>query len=1399
MNRDASQTGEHPLVPRDSAVDSEELELEDSIDASFDSFLREVAQAPMPLRLPRPGEWLGGKDGRRFEILEKIGIGGMGQVFRARDQELQRVVALKFLLPREQLADMAIQEARAIARLDHEHIVRIFDVSEWAPPHMTLRIPFLVMECLEGESLSALMRRGRVEPKRALEVLQGVLSGLAHAHAHHVIHRDLKPSNVFLTRQGTVKLLDFGLAHLTAAGGPSQALHLPTAGTPVYMAPEQWEGGAQDARTDLWTMGVVLYEMLTGELPWPYATLAELRQLVLSDEPAPLLRSRQPELPRELEAFVAMALAKEPEKRFQSAREMAEELRELRTRLGFVPGEQKARVPRRRQVTLVCCLLTGTNGNAEPLDADALGELEAAFHRKCVDTIHKHGGTIALFLGREVLACFGTPRMREDDAECAVRAALLLTGTLPRALQRALAHLSLGALNVKVGVHTDLMVLGEHSPDPREQRAVAIQGEAPQVAEWLARQAAPGEVLVGGTTWRLVGGSFETESRGAHSFDGLAGTSALETWRVVREREALSRFNRALTARGLTPLVGREYELRRLSEWWELARAGQGSCVLLTGEAGIGKSRLLQEFLQRIPPKSAYHLPSQCWPRFTSGALLPGFEVFKHHLLHVSPESDPRAQLEQLEQRLGGEFGMSREHVQVIGLFLHLPVAEDAVVRQLTPERRKELTFEALEDLLRRMSKDRPVLVTVEDMHWADSFVLELFDYLLEHIERERILIVLTARPEFQPPWALRPWFNRLLLDRLGPELATDLVQAAAGNRPLPAELVRELAKRSDGVPLFIEEMMRMVVERGGRPELPGTLPATLHELLLARLDLMPTRQRALVRMCSVVGRDFSLELLLVLTRSDESMLKRELAGLLRGGLLQEQRDATRARKPAFRFRHALLQDAAYASLSWRERRHYHRRLARILQARFGHEVASCPEVIAHHLTAAGNHEKAIEWWLRAGQLAQTRSAAHEAVTYLTQALTLLRGLPDADQRAAEELRILLSLGTPLYQLQGYGSPEAERTYARAWELLEQLGDALPPGHLSYAGWFSWHFTRAEFSRCQALGERLVRLGERHSSPELLMEGSHLMVYDFLVSGRVRTAVEYAERAMAYASQLESEPVSPEEDLQLTAPRIAALAFASMPCSLLGMPERARRYTARALERAEQLGHPYTLAYSLTYAAVASEIRQEPASALTWADRAVSLSSERSFELWRLWSSSIRGWALAELGQPQEGLELLQRELDRWWAFGVLLGRSFTLRLLAEVHLKLGQTGLGLQRVQAALDVIKKTGEHVYEAELHRLRGELLRARGKPHEARYCFVQALAVARHQEAGTYEARAAVGLARLLLEGGMQDKALRLLKRLGERLDLSPDAFDFQEARGLLERLTHGAVAAPPAGP
>ncbi|HEX8540043.1 MAG TPA: protein kinase, partial [Cystobacter sp.] len=539
-----------------------------------DDFLRQVTHVDVPRRAPRPGEHLGGPDGHRFEILAQIGGGSMGSVFRARDEELQRVVALKFLLSREGLPEAPMsallrQEAQAVAQLDHENIVRLFDVAEWSGEPWEPKVPFLVLECLEGESLGALLLRERPSLYRCLEIMEAVAAGLAHAHEHHIIHRDLKPDNVFVCRKGKVKLLDFGLAYITAASFPAP-LHLPAAGTPAYMAPEQWRGHQQDARTDLWAAGALLFEMLTGEPPCAEAGLSELRQWVLSDAPVPSVRERRPELPEEVAQLVAALLEKAPERRLSSAAELKAWLGRLEERLTPWRDGAHGLGPQRRQVTLLDCWLADLVGLAEHLDAEDFGELEGAFHQACSELIVRHGGSVTLCVGDSVLACFGYPQAREDDAEVAARVGLHLVTHLGAAIQQKLPYLPRRELTVKVGLHTDTVVL-DNLPRELQGRAAALQGEAPQFAAWLSRQAAPGTVCLSHTTWRLVQGAFRTEPLGARSFQGLAGEVKSELYRLVREKRTRGRFERAHEAGGLTPLVGREEELKRLDAHWERA------------------------------------------------------------------------------------------------------------------------------------------------------------------------------------------------------------------------------------------------------------------------------------------------------------------------------------------------------------------------------------------------------------------------------------------------------------------------------------------------------------------------------------------------------------------------------------------------------------------------------------------------------------------------------------------------------------------------------------------------------------------------------------------------------------------------------------------------------------
>ena len=1319
-----------------------------------DSFLHELTHTPLPFRKPIPGERVGGSDGRRYEVLSELGGGAMGLVYRARDEELQRSVALKFLLPRGRGAEgppagMLRQEARAIARFDHENIVRVYDVAEWSGVPWEPRVPFIVMECMEGESLAALLRREQPGLKRALQILAAVAAGLAHAHRRHVIHRDLKPGNVFITEKGTVKLLDFGLAWLVAAS-TSQVPQLATAGTPTYMAPEQWRGERQDERTDLWAAGVLLYEMLTGVLPFTATTLEDLRRQVLSADPVPSVRARRPKVPAEVARLVADLLEKDPERRLSSAEVLLERLTQLEERLGPWREETRAVAPQRRQVTLVSCRLSGLSGLTRHLDVDDLSELEAAFHRSCSELIQQKGGSLATLVGDEVLACFGYPVAREEDSEHAVQAGVALAASLPDSLRKRLPHLALGWLAVKVGIHTELIVFDDTPPELRG-RTPTIQGEAPRIATWLARQAEPGAVLLSHTTHTLVQRVFECEPLGRRTFEGLSGNLEVKGYQVLRERRTVFRFERALASGALSPLVGRERELAELLGQWERARSGHGGYVLVSGEAGLGKSRLIRELLERIPAEDSLRLRCQCWSQFSSSAFQAIVEMLQH-LLGLEGEAPPQQNLRVLQKRLG-EYGLAPEQLVLIATFLSLPIPENYPLQQLSPERQKERTFEALAALLLRVAERRPVLAVVEDLHWADPSTLELLGVLLGRMAQGRVFIVMSARPEFHPTWAPPGSPRRLELERLSAELTMALVKGSPGGLELPEETVAQLVAKTDGIPLFAEEMARMLLERASSEGEPvvrslSSIPLTLHELLLARLDMSPPRQKALAQLCAVVGRSFSHVLLSAITQRGEPGLGTEVKALVQAGLLQPMGGG--GLEARYQFRHALIQDAAYQSLLRGTRRQHHSRIAQALVESFPDMVETQPELLAHHYTQAGEVEAAIRYWTQAGIRASLRSANQEAVSHLRHALRLLRGLPDASQRIHEELQLLVALGIPLSQLQGFRTPEVEATYTRARELFYQVDEALPELGLSFWGPFAYYFARAEFLMAHELAEHLVTLGQRQHNQELLALGYRMMAMDFFTWGRMREGMEHVERALA-CSDFELERHRELAVRHWVNPRVVALAYGSLVCAALGQTEQSREYTREALELARAIGHPHTLASALLYTALAAQIRREARETLTLAEECHALAREHWFRLWLVWSALLRAWAVSELGRPEEALGFMRKGLEHWKQTGIRAGWPHNLGMLADIHLKLGHAQEALATLEEGLEWADKVGERNYEAELHRLRGEALRVLGREEEARESFLEALRLAWRQDAHAYarRVRESLGLAGPLL--------------------------------------------------
>jgi class 3 adenylate cyclase len=1236
------------------------------------------------------------------------------------------------------------------------------------------------MELLEGESLDSLLRRERPGLRRTLEILGAVAAGLAHAHANHLIHRDLKPSNVLITREGRVKLLDFGLAHLMSGESPLVP-HLPTAGTPTYMAPEQWRGEQQDARTDLWAAGVMLYELLSGELPYPFTSLQQLREQVTSPEPVPSVRERAPEVPAELERLVSELLAKEPGRRLGSASELRARLLRFEEALGPWRETPTLMAPQRRQVTLVSCALVVPPDVRERLDPEDTGELQAAFQRWCADVFHRYDGALASSVGDEVLACFGYPTAREDDSERAVRAGLHLARERPMEGPWP----SHPGLTVEVGIHTEAVVFDALASEVLG-RLPTLQGEAPRRAAALARRAGPGEVMLSGTTWKLVRSAFETES---------SGSPPAQVYRVVRERKMVSRFERALAAGELTPLVGREHELEQWLCLWERARRGQGAMVLLSGEAGMGKSRLLQELCGRVSPESSHLLLGQCWEPFRQSAFHPVIEPLRR-FFRLGPEGLSRTEARTVQARLEG-LGVPREHGQQLSALLASPASTgpSALSAALEhQEERKRKVLEALKLLLLRMAAERPVLFVIEDLHWADPSTLELLGLLQTDVPAAGLLLALTARPGFQPAWPPGPGLHRLALDRLPAESAAALVREASRGTRLPQETVQQLVAKTDGIPLFVEEMTRMVLERS----LPGTLstiPVTLNELLLARLDALPPRRKTLARLCAVAGRDFLFPLLARLVDRDEATLREDLLGLVSAGLLQHKGDESGGE--AYQFRHALIQETAYQSLPRGLRRQHHRRVAQAMVEGFQDVVEARPEVLAYHYTEAGEPALAMHQWELAARLALVRSAILEASAHLTQALTLVRSLPAGAKRTEDEMRLLSGLAVLLMRTQGYGSPQVARAYERALELLQEGGEGLLALDLLSMGVSAYFIESARFENAYVLAGRLLALGRRQQQPRLVAQGYRLLALLRYYEGALHKALEYREQALRIMEPHPG-PWTPDDSI----PVDEWVDDLSIPCFvhlLQARPALSRRFGHEMLELIRGPG-PSSRGVALVFLAAACQLRGEVACTLEWAEECMAVATGMMFQPLLAFSGGLRGWALCRLGRTQEGVEALRHGIELMRKLGARVLMPYCLYLLADVYALLGQVEQGLSAVREALVIIEETGARVFEAELHRLQGELLRMAGREGDALRCLLRASVVAHRQRAWLFELRARVALARQLRDTGHPDAARRGLERLCGRLAPDLELAELQEARTLLGslRATPGSPPHPPHG-
>ncbi len=1344
-----------------------------------------VPSSPVERRVPRAGEFIGGDDGRRFQLIEQIGAGAMGVVFLANDQFLDRTVAIKFITPGIRRAadstptDMVKSEARAMARLSHENIVRIFDVGVHAD------MPFQVMEYLEGRTLSSAISYEEFDTRRATSLMIDIARGLAHAHKSGVIHRDLKPSNIFLVREGRAKILDLGLAQM-AAGLERDAQTPAIAGTPLYMSPEQWRGAPQDGRTDIWSAGVIFFQLLTGQVPFPGQGSEAIRARVLGEAPAPLLRTLRPDLPAEAERIVERALQKEPGRRFGSTEELLDALVGLEVALSHslrtawnAPHQAQRTVrarPERRQMTLLSCALADVTPLSERLGADEYGELLASFFESCATIIGQLEGTLIASVGGRVLACFGYPLAHEDDAQRALRAALLLRDSIAGLGGASAPHA------VQIGIHTGKAFAGK--PSGAEASAF-IQGEVPHVAQWLEQKAGRGEILISEATQGLIQGFFEVEGVGAEA----PGTRPLELFRVLRPREVSSRFVR--TTAGLTPLVGRESEAGQLRALWELASQGQGQMLLVSGEAGIGKSRLVELLKERVADASGHRVSCQCWSQFRNSALYPLVDGLQR-LMEMGPDMAAPDKLARLEGTLTSLGLAPAEHLPLLASFLSIPLSGSYTLPTLSPDAYKRNLLESLAAVLLGLAAQKPTLLILEDVHWSDGLTLELLDLVFQRMTSARLLAVLSFRPEFQPPWAERAHLRRISLQRLSSAETAVMVSLSTNGQTLPAELIEHLVRRTDGIPLFVEELARIVTDSWREALAQGesttveafaarVIPSTINELLLARLDCLSDEGQEVAQLGAVLGREFTYKLIQRVSPLDEERLRQGLMQVVESGLLRHQ-----GREPdaSYVFKHALVQDAAYQSLSKSERQQHHLRVAEALVGHFPAQAEAQPELVAHHHLEAGNNTQAIAWLEKAGQRAAQRSAHADAVTHYARALLLLKTLPEGPQRDRKELALQLAYGAPLMSTRGYAAPEVHQTYARARELCREAGDdaQMFPAVL---GLWQFYMVGGEVEVSAELGRQLLAQAESAGDATTLMLAHRALGTSLMLSGELVSCREHTEKGLLLYDR--------EKHGKLVLrygqdPGVTNGLYLGWSLWFLGHADESVRRAQGALSLARALEQPLSIAFALNYLATIHNYRGEYSTALQLAEEATTISSEHRLALWSAMSKIQKGWSLMGMGQLEQG-ELLKEGVTGWQKTGAAAGLTFFLSALIWSLWQAGRLDEALKNIEQMEALVKAKGERFFEAELLRLRGEVTLASGAGQErvAEDCFRRGLEVARRQQAKSWELRLGTSLANLLEKQGRGGEARQLLQPLYDWFTEGRETADLRTARAVLARL------------
>ncbi len=1049
------------------------------------------------------------------------------------------------------------------------------------------------------------------------------------------------------------------------------------------------------------------------------------------------------------------------------------------------------------------CDIVGSTTLAGRLDPEEWRDIVRTYQETCAGVIQRFGGYIAQYLGDGILVYFGYPIAHEDAAVRAVKTGLGILAQLDQMNSRLRqterrpsfrpSTKDTPQIRLRIGIHTGQVVVGDMGAGERHEHLAL--GETPNIAAHLQAVAKANTVVMSAAVYRLVEGFFECQTLGPHALKGTA--TPISVYQVIGEEGAQSRFEVALEA-GLSPLVGRTEELAFLRQRWEAAKVREGQVVLLGGEPGIGKSRLVQELKEQVAKAGEARREFRCSSYARNTAFYSVIDHLQRWLQFQGDEPEDE-KFRRLEAVLEGYRHLPEESIALFASLLALPLPERFAPLKLSPERQRQKTQEALVAWLAEEAEERSLLIVWEDLHWVDPSTLDLVQMLIERVAPLHLFVLLVFRSsEFTPPWSPRPPVHLLTLSRLERRPIEDLVAHVAQGQRLPQLLVEHIAAQTDGVPLFVEELTKTIIETGvpenGWEGAPHTIPATLQDSLMARLDQLSRTARDVAQIGAVLGRAFSYALIRAVWPSDEQRLTRGLAQLVEAELIFQKGMLPQAR---WVFKHAMLQDTAYQSVLKSKRQQIHHQVADVLVKQFSDIRHQQPELVAHHYTEAGLLDQAIGFWQYAGEQAVQRSAHREGIGHFLKGLALLSELPETPDRTHRELTIQTRLGPSLMATKGYAAPEVERAYARAQELCQQLGET-PHSFQVLRGLWVVHEMRAELRTARQLGEQLLVLAQHLDDPDLLIEVHRALGNTLLWIGEFAHAREHLQKALALHN--------PEQHKALafqygTDPRTVCLLYETLALWVLGYPEQALQKSREALARAEEGArqHSLSLAAALNWTGLLHQLRGEVEVTYERAVAGIAFAQQCGFPDWEMIGTIFRDWAAAAQSHNEVPVEQLQKMIAAWCATGAELLRPYFLGLLAEQYGKIGRSEKGLALLDEALAVVNTSAERFSEAELYRLRGELLLVRDANRlsaqtstprsnsEAEGCFQKALFVARQQGAKSWELRAATSLAQQWCKQDKRESARRVLTETTDWFTEGRETRDFQAAQALLAEL------------